>query len=56
MGQNIRVLCGTDQAPESRWIEAIERWDVWWSAGADVMLAVRVEIEGRVCCEGLGDV
>jgi hypothetical protein len=49
------VLCGIDQFPESRSIVLRDVFPGDFSEGlTPVILAVRVEIEGRVCVEAAG--
>lgn len=56
---HLLVLCGIDQFPESRSTVFIEEFpgDLSHAGGGPVfILAVSVEIEGRVCEDGTGGV
>lgn len=48
------MLCGIDQLPESRSIVFSDEFPGDFSEGLVVMLAVSVDIDGRVCVEAAG--
>jgi hypothetical protein len=53
--ESVLVLCGIDQFPESRSMVLRDEFPGDFSEGlTPVILAVSVEIEGRVCADAAG--